>query len=167
MSLSDAAGIKGSRFGYLMALYAENFTRLQRMFPVDELAGLSWKSSVDDGLDVRVDIIERHPYTLEVRLTYEMTDPVTGELDPSAYLRYYRDARMAEVTHCYVGRRWQDALGLDADAQTILGHRLRMNIFLSKWLQYLSDLGHSRFTLAPCPQRVESGDCIGLEIADA
>ena len=149
MSLSDAIGMKGSRFGYLMALYAENHLRLQRMFPLDELSGDHWISRIDDGLDLRLDIIERHPYTLEVRLTYELTDPLTGELDPSAYLRHYRDARMSEVTHCYVGRRWQDALRLEASARTVLGHRLRMNVFLSKWLQYLAEQGHSRFTLEP------------------
>jgi len=148
MSLSDAAGIRLSRFGYLMGLYAENFLRLQRLFAVDTLRGDNFRSSVDDGLDLRLDVLERHPYTLELRLTYEMRDPVTGEPDPSAFLRFYRDARMAEVTHCYVGRRWQDALGLNAPARTIVGHRLRMNVFLSKWLEYLGDQGHSHFTLA-------------------
>jgi len=30
----------------------------------------------------------------------------------------------------------------------VVGHRLRMNVFLSKWLEYLSELGHSHFTLS-------------------
>jgi uncharacterized protein YqiB (DUF1249 family) len=136
-----------SRFGYLMALYAENFVRLQRVFAVADLKSDHYRSTVDDGLDLRVDVLERHPYTLELRLTYDLRDPHTGELDPSAFLRVYRDARMAEVTHCYVGRRWQDTLGLNAPARTVVGHRLRMNAFLSKWLEYLGDQGHSRFTL--------------------
>jgi uncharacterized protein len=74
---------------------------------------------------------------------------VTGEPDPSAHLRCYRDARVAEVTHCYVGRRWQDVLGLNASARTVVGHRLRMNSFLSKWLEFLGEQGHSAFTLQP------------------
>ena len=121
--------------GLVLQLHAQ----LYRYMPQ---TGGHWKATNND-------IIERHPYTLEVRLTYELTDPLTGELDPSAYLRHYRDARMSEVTHCYVGRRWQDALGLEASARTVLGHRLRMNVFLSKWLQYLAEQGHSRFTLEP------------------
>ncbi len=136
-----------SRFGYLMGLYAENHQRLQRLFAVDALAGRCYRSSVGDGLDLRLQVIERHPYTLELCLTYELADPLTGQPDPSAFLRCYRDARMAEVTHCYIGRRWQDVLGLDADARTVIGHRLQMNGFLSKWLEYLADQGHSRFTL--------------------
>lgn len=143
-----------SRFGYLMGLYAENFLRLQRLFEVDALAAPAYRSSIDDGLDLRIQVIERHPYTMELCLTYEMRDPQTGQPDPSAFLRCYRDARMAEVTHCYVGRRWQDVLGLDADARTVIGHRLQMNGFLSKWLEYLSDQGHSRFTLIADPQQI-------------
>ena len=138
-----------SRFGYLMGLYGENYLRLHRLFWVESLQGSSYRSSVDDGLDLRLDIVERHPYTLELYLTYELRDPLTGQPDPSAYLRCYRDAKMAEVTHCYVGSRWQDVLGLDADARTVIGHRLRMNAFLSKWLEYLAEQGHSHFTLQP------------------
>ncbi|MBD8525312.1 DUF1249 domain-containing protein [Pseudomarimonas arenosa] len=147
MSLSDAAGMRLSRFGFLMGLYAENFLKLQRVFALSSALPNSMRSSVDDGLDLCVDILERHPYTLEIRLTYDMLDDETGARDPSAYLRYYMDARMAEVTHCYIGRNWHDVLGLDATARTVVGHRLKMNVFLSKWLDYLADLGHSPFTL--------------------
>ena len=147
--IAASAAYRLSRFGYLMGLYAENYQRFERLFGIERLDGDSFRSSVDDGLDLRLHVIARHRYTVELRLTYELTDPVTGEADPSAYLRCYRDARVAEVTHCYVGRRWQDVLGLDASARRIVGHRLRMNAFLSKWLEFLSDQGHSRFTLAP------------------
>ena len=136
-----------NRFGYLMGLYGENHLRLMRMFHPDQLEGASYRSSVGDGLDVRFDILERHPYTLELRLTYELRDPVTGQPDPSAFLRLYRDARQVEATHCYVGKRWQDALGVLPSARSVLAHRLQMNAFLNKWLEYLAEQGHSRATL--------------------
>jgi uncharacterized protein len=158
MHSAAATAFRLNRFGYLMGLYAENYQRLQRLFAVNHLEGDSFRSSIDDGLDLRLQILERHPYTLELRLTYELLDPITGEPDPSAYLRCYRDARVAEVTHCYVGRRWQDVLGLNAPARTVVGHRLRMNAFLSKWLEFLADQGHSRFTLelddSPLPDSI-------------
>lgn len=138
-----------SRFGYLMALYSENFLRVQRIFHCESLPPGHYRSSVDDGLDLHMQVLEQHPYTVELCLTYAVRDTLTGRPDPSAYLRCYRDARMAEVTHCYVGKRWQDVLGVDADARSVVGHRLRMNSFLSKWLEYLSDQGHSQFTLNP------------------
>ena len=131
-----------SRFSWLMGLYAENHERLVRLFEPADLAPGGWVSCVGDGLDVRLDIIGQHPYTTELRLTYALRDPVTGEPDPSAFLRMYHDARQVEATHCYVGRRWQDVLGLFPPPAALLDHRLRMNTFLGKWLQYLAERGH-------------------------
>jgi uncharacterized protein YqiB (DUF1249 family) len=139
-----------SRFGWLMALYAENHARLVRLFEPGDLGAGEYVSSVGDGLDLRLDVIERHAYTSELRLAYvALPDPVTGEPDPSAYLRLYRDARQVEATHCYVGRRWQDAIGMFPPPAQLLGHRMRMNTFLGKWLQYLAERGHGVATLRP------------------
>ena len=136
-----------NRFGWLMGLYAENFNRLTRLFEPADLAAGSYVSSIGDGLDVRMDVIEQHAYTTELRLTYGMRDPLTGEPDPSAFLRLYRDARQVEATHCYVGRRWQDVIGMYPPPAALIGHRLRMNTFLGKWLEYLGERGHGADTL--------------------
>ena len=136
-----------SRFGWLMALYAENHTRLVRMFqPAAMLVGRH-VSSVGDGLDLELGVIEQHRYTTELRLTYAMQDPMTGQPDPSAYLRLYHDTRQLEATHCYLGRRWQDVLGMYPPPSELIGHRLRMNTFLGKWLEYLGERGHGAGTL--------------------
>jgi uncharacterized protein YqiB (DUF1249 family) len=133
-----------SRFAWMMALYAENHGRLQRMFEPEQLTVGSHVSRGNDGLDLRLDVVERHPYTIELRLAYaQLRDGVTGQPDPSAYVRHYRDAQQAEVTHCYVGRQWQDVLGLHPPLATIIDHRMRMNVFFSKWLEYLGEQGHS------------------------
>ncbi len=136
-----------SRFGWLMALYTENHTRLGRLFNPASLAAGSHVSSVGDGLDLHVEVLLQHRYTTELRLTYGMADPVTGQPDPSAYLRHYHDACQLEATHCYIGRRWQDVLGMYPPPAELIGHRLRMNTFLGKWLQYLSERGHGMATL--------------------
>lgn len=133
---------KFNRFSWLMALYAENHQRLHRLFMPEHLTEGRYVSSVGDGLDLRLDILAQHAYTTELRLSYAMLDPVTGEPDPSAYLRLYRDARQVEATHCYIGRRWQDAIGMYPPPAEVLDHRLRMNTFLGKWLQYLAERGH-------------------------
>ena len=136
-----------SRFGWLMGLYAENFGRLTRLFEPADLAPGAYVSCIGDGLDLRLDIIEQHAYTTEMRLTYALRDPLTGEPDPSAFLRLYRDARQVEATHCYVGRRWQDVIGMYPPPAEVLDHRLKMNTFLGKWLQYLAERGHGVATL--------------------
>lgn len=138
-----------SRFGWLMGLYAENFSRLTRLFHPANLAPGVHVSSISDGLDLRLDVMQQHAYTTELRMTYAMQDPTTGEPDPSAFLRVYHDARQVEATHCYVGRRWQDVLGMYPPPAQLIGHRMRMNTFLGKWLVYLGEGGHGVATLAP------------------
>jgi uncharacterized protein YqiB (DUF1249 family) len=147
-----------SRFGWLMALYAENHARLQRLFDAAHLPVGQYLSSIGDGLDIRLDVVERHAYTSELRLSYDLIDPQTGLADPSAHLRLYRDSRQLEATHCYAGRRWQDVLGLFPPPERLLDHRLRMNTFLGKWLQYLAEQGHGQATLRRLPMPV--GDAL-------
>jgi len=135
------------RFAYLMGLYAENYHRLARLFAPHELAPGTYYSSVDDGLDVRLDIVERHPYTLELQLSYCMLDRDTGAPAPSAWLRMYRDAHVAEATHCHPGKHLHRALGPLPPAKTLFQQRMRMATFLNRWLEYLAEQGHSRGTL--------------------
>lgn len=137
------------RFGWLMALYTENHVRLRRLFATADLAPGIHVSSVGDGLDLRLEVLLQHRYTTELRLSYGILDPVTGLPDPSAYLRHYHDADQLEATHCYVGRRWQDVLGMHPLPAELISHRLRMNTFLGKWLQYLAERGHGPGTLEP------------------
>ena len=148
--------IAKGRFAYLMGLYTENYWQLVRLFGADRLDCGRYVSRAGDGLDLAFDVIERHPYTLELKLSYEFRDEATGEPDPSAYVRLYRDARVAEVTSCYVDERLEDLLGRNVDARTVFDHRLRMNSFLNKWLAYLGERGHSRFTLAGATAPAES-----------
>ncbi|HEY0660732.1 MAG TPA: DUF1249 domain-containing protein [Lysobacter sp.] len=145
-----------SRFGWLMALYAENHARLTRLFEPADLAVGHYASDIGDGVALRLDVIEQHRYTTELRMTYAMRDPLTGEPDPSAYLRVYHDAHQLEATHCYVGRRWQDVIGMYPPPAQLIGHRLRMNTFLGKWLQYLAESGHGVATLQPRVQEIHA-----------
>ncbi len=140
-----------SRLGWLMGLYAENYQRMLRLFDVNSLTPGSYTSHCAHGLELVVEVLEVHAYTTELRLSYRMADPVTGQPDPSAYVRVYRDARQAEVTHCYVGRHWQDALGMFPSPKVLFGHRLRMNSFLNKWLEYLAGQGHAPGSLVSAP----------------
>lgn len=140
-----------SRLSWLMGLYGENYKHLSRLFDLPALLPGSYVSHCPGGLDLIVEVLEVHPYTQELRLSYRMQDPVTGQPEPSAYVRVYRDALQAEVTHCYLGRRWQDVLGPYPSPKLLFGHRLRMNSFLNKWLDYLASQGHGRQTLTRLP----------------
>lgn len=135
------------RFVRLMDLYEENYGRLERLFAPSSLVPDRYRSSVGDGLDVILDIVERHAYTTEIRLSYDLYDTQTGLQTPSAMLRVYDDARLAEATHCLPGKQLVDVLGPHAQTRHVGDHRLRMNSFLYRWLEYLRDHGHSRHAL--------------------
>ncbi len=139
-----------------MALYADNYWRLTRVFGPDRLAPGEYRSIVGDGLDLTLRMDERRPYTLDFTLSYLIPDPDSGRPDPSASIRLYRDARLAEVLACHGARRIEDAIGRRAGCEAIVSHRMRMNAFLGKWLEYLEERGHSRFTLRPLEEALES-----------
>lgn len=153
------------RFGWLMGLYAENHRKLTRLFAPADLSPGRYVSRNGAGPDLCLDVIEQHRYTAELRMTYALLDPVTGEPDPSAFLRLYRDARQVEATHCYVGRRWQDVIGMYPPPAEVIGHRLRMNTFLGKWLDYLAEGGHGVATLRRTDDPIEA-DALTLASAD-
>lgn len=148
---SFAAALLPDRFGWLMGLYSENHQRLARLFAPHRLAVGEYISSVGDGLDVRLSVQERHPYTLELGLTYEAIDASTGNPAPSAQLRCYLDAHMTEALHCQPGRDLWQVLGPLAPTRNVLQHRMRMNGFLNRWLEYLAGQGHSLATLERLP----------------
>ncbi|TAN07345.1 MAG: DUF1249 domain-containing protein [Rhodanobacteraceae bacterium] len=144
---SFATTLLPDRFGWLMGLYGENHQRLARLFAPHRLAVGEYVSSLGDGLDVRLSVQERHPYTLELGLTYDVLDASTGNPAPSAQLRCYLDAHMTEALHCQPGRDLWQVLGPLAPARNVLQYRLRMNAFLNRWLEYLAEQGHSLATL--------------------
>lgn len=147
-ALEDRSTLLPGRFGFLMGLYAENHQRLARLFAPQRLATGAYTSSVRDGLDLHLQVQERHPYTLELELTYGFVDAHTGVRAPSAQLRVYTDARLAEALHCHPGRHLWQVLGPFPPARSVLQHRLRMNSFLSRWLEYLREQGHGVTTLS-------------------
>ncbi len=138
-----------SRFSWLMSLHGENYQRLARLFAPQRLAAGSYRSSVDDRLDVLLDVIEHHPYTIDLILTYSLRDPESGGLVPSANIRMYRDAQMAEVLSYHSDQRLERAIGPLPPARTVLERRVRQSSFLNRWLEYLGEQGHSIATLEP------------------
>ncbi len=142
-----ATALLPGRFELLMGLYAENYHRLARLFAPQQMAVGRYVSNVDDGLDVHMEVQARHPYTIELELTYDLRDADTGLRAPSAQIRMYTDAHVAEVLHCHPGRRLWQVLGPFPPQRTVLQHRMRMASFLNRWLEYLVEQGHSAGTL--------------------
>lgn len=138
-----------NRFTWLMDLYTDNFLRLRELTVFERLEPGVFLSEGQDGLLLRLEVLARHQYTLELKLSYTLRDDHTGALDPSAMVRIYLDSAQAEVSHCYIGRRWQDVLGIHPTPAQMVSHRLRMNGFLNKWLLYLKQQNHGKDSWLP------------------
>ncbi len=136
-----------SRFSWLMGMHSENYHRLARLFAPQRLVAGRYLSSLDDHLDVLLEVTEHHRYTVDLILTYCLRDDKTGGLVPSANIRMYRDARMAEVLHYHSDLRLERAIGPLPPARTIFERRVRQSSFLNRWLEYLAEQGHSIGTL--------------------
>ena len=136
-----------SRFSWLMGMHAENYHRLARLFAPQRLIAGLYISSLDDQLDVLLEITEQHRYTVDLTLTYCLRDADTGGLVPSANIRMYRDARMAEVLSYHSDLRLERVIGPLPPARTIFERRVRQSSFLNRWLEYLAEQGHSIGTL--------------------
>lgn len=134
------------RFAYLMGLYAQHYWQLVSLFGPERLREGRYVSSIGDGLDVELVLLECHRYTQVMRLSYLFKDE-PAHPEPSAYVRIYQDAQLAEVCNFHVDSRLRHVLGGEDQAHTQFERSLQLNIFLGKWLDYLQTQGHSRFSL--------------------
>ncbi len=139
-------------FAWLMALYAENHQRLQRLLGELPPRHDHQLSVGSDGLCLHIAMLERHRYTTVMGMTYRFGDGPAPDVEPHAFLRIYHDARQVEATHCEPGKRLEALHQGNAPWGELVAHRWRMNKFLNRWLDYLHSCGHGPQTL-----RTESG----------
>ena len=112
------------RLKRLQEMQAEIFRQLLLMIPDDIAYFDSFESLVPGSPLLRMDVLERHPYTHFLRLTYQFkaktpligelaategntltasgrpacVEPAQAEISPDAHIRMYYDAKLAEVT---------------------------------------------------------------------
>jgi uncharacterized protein YqiB (DUF1249 family) len=142
------------RLKRLHEVQEEIYRQLQLLLPDQVAHHDSFCSRVSGSPLLRLDILERHPYTQFLRLTYSFERDGGPELAPDAHIRMYQDARMAEVT------AYNHHQGCRRSAHPWYPHRQlfqriwRQNRALDKWLGYLLQQGHSLATMHP------ASDCI-------
>ncbi|MBX6419941.1 MAG: DUF1249 domain-containing protein [Sinobacteraceae bacterium] len=140
------------RLAHLIDLYERNYRLLERLIPELELPFERAVSRSATDLPLVLTVVERAPYTAELRLTYEFDTPEGRVLAPDLWIKLYRDARVAEVLHC--GRRlpWLAAEEGDPQAARFLHDQWTRNHLLAKWLEYLLEHGHG-FSVAARPRQ--------------
>jgi len=175
----------------LQELQAEIYRQLQLLIP-DQVAHYdSFQSRVHGSPLLRMDILERHPFTHFIRLTYQFDRKESLEIAPDAHIRVYNDARLAEVTsfdHVQGferpangiaqsdGRRPENPAdflnGTDCHPTShsstfqplqVLHHSWRRNQALDKWLSYLLHQGHGLSTMYPASDRISGEPAIPVK----
>lgn len=90
-------------------------------------------------MDLHLEIQEQTPYTTLIHLTYFFPYQKERHPDPDALLRVYHDSRQVEVVNLK-----QHALPLNGGSKLpTLVQKWRVNLFLSKWLNYCAEQGHN------------------------
>ncbi len=125
--------------GRLMDLCDENYGHLTRLVPGLRTLEGRHASRVEKGMDLYLDVLEQMPYTTMIHITYRFSHAKTPDFDPDATVRVYHDARQVEVIDLK-----QSALPLDKEVHRgALNRKWKANLFLSKWLVYCVQQGHT------------------------
>ncbi len=163
------------RLKRLQEMQAEIFRRLLLMLPDDIAYFDSFKSKVPGSPLLRMDVLERHPYTHYLRLTYQFEgeqsvnartsgagqsdEPESGEqaqpvISPDAYIRMYYDAKLAEVTSFNPEQGFTRLAHPRYPSQQIFQRNWRQNLALDKWLSYLLHQGHGIQSMQPASEQI-------------
>jgi len=134
--------VRPASFGALMALYEGNFIKLSRLVPRLERRCGAYLSSPGRDCNLQLRIEEQSRYTRIIRLSYLFREPSGVVADPDLRLRVYLDARMAEVRSWAGQPRHAVLRDLNRQFHRELDRRWSGNMILSKWLDYLLDMGH-------------------------
>jgi uncharacterized protein YqiB (DUF1249 family) len=127
-----------------MTIYESNYIKLSHLVSSFDWPQTAIVSTSPRDKDLHAQLMRREPYTTTLKLTYWFEEG--GALavpDPDLILRVYHDARLAEAVagrerHCH-----QKLKELAGDSGRELDRRWRINMMLNKWLDYLSEVGHS------------------------
>ena len=146
------ASTTGQRLAHLIDLYERNFALLERLHPELDAPFEHAVSKSPTDLPLHLVVVERAPYTVEFRLTYEFRDEGHLSLAPDFWIKVYRDARVAEALR-FTGRPpWVAQEGDVGEARAYIGEQWRRNLMLCKWLEYLLHHGHG-FTHVARPRK--------------
>jgi uncharacterized protein YqiB (DUF1249 family) len=131
-------------FTGLMTIYESNYIKVSQLTTEFDWTGCSVVSSSPRDMDLYVQLMRRDRYTTTLKLTYWFEEPC-GMLvpDPDLIVRVYHDARLAEAVSGRDRHTHHKLRELTGDGGAELGRRWRINMMLNKWLDYLSDVGHT------------------------
>lgn len=144
----------------LQQVQEEIFRQLHLLLP-DAIAHTdSLVSRVAGSPALRLEVLERHPYTTFMRLTYQFGRGDERSFAPDAHIRFYRDARLAEATSFNTGQGCRRTAHPSYPPQQLLQQAWRRNRALDRWLDYLLRQGHSMATMLPARRSLQEAGTV-------
>lgn len=139
----------------LQEVQEEIYRQLHLLLPDD----LGWHDSLVSRVAgspvLRLEVLERHPYTTFFRLTYEFAEDLERCYAPDAHIRFYHDARMAEATSFSTGQGCTRTAHPSYPPLQLLQQAWRRNRALDRWLDYVLKQGHSVVTMRPARRSIQ------------
>lgn len=150
VSFSQPQGLrKRPHLRQLQEVQEDIYRQLYLLIPEDISFHDHLASRVSGSPVLRMEVIERHPYTTFFRLTYEFKEDDAPTYAPDAHIRYYRDAHIAEATSFSMRQGCTRTAHPAYPPEQMLQHSWRLNRALDRWLDYLLRQGHSTTTMKP------------------
>jgi uncharacterized protein YqiB (DUF1249 family) len=147
----------------LQDLQNEIYRQIQLLIP-DQVAHYdSFQSRVHGSPLLRMDILERHPYTHFLRLTYQFEKDEQREIAPDAHIRVYNDARLAEVTAFNHDQGFNRPSHPAWPQRQLFQRCWKQNQALDKWLTYLLHQGHSLTSMQPADDKISGKRAIPIK----
>ena len=138
----------------LQEVQEEIYRQLHLLIPDAIAFEDSLVSRVAGSPTLRMEVIERHPYTTFLRLTYEFSEGEDRSYAPDAHIRFYSDAHIAEATSFNTGQGCSRTAHPSFPPRQILQQAWRRNRALDRWLDYLLKQGHSVATMRPARRSI-------------
>ena len=126
-------------FAGLMELYENNYIKLKKLCGDFNVLNEVSVSTINHGMDLYLQVIERTKYTVTINLTYRFDKKLYQDESkyPNLVIRIYFDAMQAEVMQRVVRKGPRNhTLGCH------LKSKWRDNRFLFKWLSFCLHQGH-------------------------
>ena len=133
---------KPRRLAHLIDLYERNHRLLEQLVPELDLPFDHAVSKAASDLPLHLIAVERSPYTVEFRLTYEFREESGLRLAPDFWIKVYRDAGVAEALHVTGRPPWLAEETGAPEAHRYLNDQWNRTHMLAKWLEYLLQHGH-------------------------
>ena len=118
----------------LQEVQEEIYRQLHLLIPDAIAFEDSLVSRVAGSPTLRLEVIERHPYTTFLRLTYEFSEGEDRSYAPDAHIRFYSDAHIAEATSFNNGQGCSRTAQPSYPPRQIRQQAWRRNRALDRWL---------------------------------